>query len=150
MTFDQRVDEALSRLPELDADFDVVCEHSTSEELETKTIGEFMAMGCGCQRNNGQQCSQQFTSDYVREARLSCMELSRGELDMAILGQVMAARNVSATVVTESRHLPTTRELQRTSYRHQGKAVCASMFRFLHTVGKRDSLLRVGKITVHH
>lgn len=137
LTFDQQVDEALSRLPQLEQQVLAVhCEPTESDKLETDTVRHFMAKGCGCQRFSGRQCSLQFTTEHVLEVRSQCLELSRSELDMVLLGQVMASMNVSDTVVTESRHRETTRERPRTSHSHQGKAVCAHMFRFLHTVGK--------------
>ena len=74
LTFEQQVDEALSRLPEVAQEMDVRCEVGTTDEVETDTVREFMNTGCGCQRYNGQECSLQFTIQYVLEVRSWCLE----------------------------------------------------------------------------
>lgn len=56
-----------------------------AEELDT-----FLAGGCGCNRAGGQPCSSLFTKEHYEEIRLSCQDLSRNELDMVLLGQIMA------------------------------------------------------------
>ena len=118
-------------------------ELTRSDEQETDTVRHFMANGCGCQRLNGRPCSQQFTTEYVLEVRSFCLELSRSELDMVLLGQMMASMNFSNTIGTESRHAETTRQRPRTFHSHQGKAVCAQTFRFLHTVGKYGTGIKI-------
>ena len=123
-TFGQQVDEGLFRLPQLAQEVDVSCEPTRSDEQETDTARHFMANGCGCRRLNGRPCSQQFTTEYVSEVRSSFLELSRSDLDMVLLGQIMASMNLSDTVVTESRHRDTIRQRPRTLHSHQGKAQC--------------------------
>ena len=136
LTFEQQVDEALSRLPQHEREVsDVVCKPTESDELEIDAVRQFMVNSCRCQWFNGKQCSQQFTTEHVLEVRSCCLELSRTELDMVLLRQVMATMNLRDTVVTDSRHAETTRQRPRTFHSHQGKSVCNRMFRFLHTVG---------------
>lgn len=79
-------------------------------------------------------CSRQFSPDHVHEIRSHCFTLSRCELDMAVLGQLMAT-NCSETVVTESRHTQMARK-KYTKYYHQGSSVCHAMFCFLHGIGE--------------
>ena len=51
----------------------------------------FMATGCGCAK----QCSKQFSQEYMTSVRGACEELTHGELDMAILGQLMASQTLA-------------------------------------------------------
>ncbi len=96
-----------------------------------------MGATCGCKLYRGKPCSKQvqFSLTHVLEIRMSAMDLSPSELDMAILGQISACTNQSEDVVVESRHLATERINAYSRYTHQGKHVCPYMFRFLHTVG---------------
>ena len=102
-----------------------------------------MTSGCGCTKARGMQCCEQFSPEYVTSARETCTELTRSELDMAILGQLAAATNTSSTLSTgmlstgRTHHAETERERWYTSYFHQGKPVCQKMFRFLHGIGEK-------------
>lgn len=73
----------------------------------------------------------------VHTVRLSCAELTRSELDLVILGQLLAFTNNSPGVVTTSRHARGERQCSSTSYFHQGKQVCVKMFRMLHSIGEK-------------
>ena len=101
-----------------------------------------MTSGCGCTKARGMQCCEQFSPEYVTSARETCTELTRSELDMAILGQLAAATNTSSTLSTRmlstgrTHHAETEHERWYTSYFHQGKPVCQKMFRFLHGIGE--------------
>ena len=107
-------------------------------EKEEATVLAYMTNTCGCQRHNNGPCSQQFTVDYILQARMDAAELSKSELDMVILGQIMAFINthdtVSATAISKQKAVP--RLKPYSTYCHQGVHICASMFRCLHGVGK--------------
>jgi hypothetical protein len=107
------------------------------DDMEDKLVSEFMRSGCGCTKDKGKPCSQLFSPEYVKSVRASCVELTRGELDMVILGQLVACMNTSATVSTAARHKESEREKSYTSFTHQGKPSCARMFRFLHGIGEK-------------
>ena len=68
---------------------------------ETKLAEEFVAKGCGCTFLKGEQCCQQFSTEFITEVRSQCLSLSRDELEMAILGQIMANSNSCSSVVLE-------------------------------------------------
>ena len=76
-------------------------------------------------------------SIYLTFVRSSCLELSHGELDMAIMGQLVAGMNTSPTVSVAAWHNEVDREKMYTALFHQGKPVCLRMFQFIHTVGKK-------------
>ena len=71
-------------------------EVSVREEEEVKT---FMNTTCRCQLHRGEPCSNQFGLTNVMKTRMESMELSRNELDMVLLGQIMACSNHSGGVV---------------------------------------------------
>ena len=96
-------------------------------------ISIFLSAGCGCAK----QCSSQFTAEHVTSVRASCAELPNNELDMAILGQLMTSVNSSSTVSTAAHHKQDKCKKSYTTFCHQVKPVCISMFRFLHGVGNK-------------
>ena len=67
---------------------------------------------------------------------MDAQELSRNDMDMALLGQIMAFTNCSEGVVVTSKHKSAERKKAYTTFLHQGEPVCAKMFRFLHAVGE--------------
>lgn len=91
---------------------------------DDKAISDFWENGCGCFKWNGKNCIQQFSVSHIKEVRMHCQELSHGELDLLILGQLLAFMNNSDTVSVESRHSATARVRPYCSYHHQGKLVC--------------------------
>ncbi len=105
---------------------------SLTEDDNVKTR---MGATCGCKLYGGKPCSKQFSLTHVLEIRMSAMDLSPSELDVAVLGQISACTNQSEDVVVESRHLATERINAYSRYTHQGNRVCPYMFGFLNTVG---------------
>lgn len=73
----------------------------------------------------------------ICDFRAQCYELSHDELDMVLLGQLMASRNDSDHVVVESHHLERERQKKYTTFHHTGKIVCGKTFQFSHTVGRK-------------
>ena len=56
------------------------------------------------------RCSSQFSKEYIKSVRAHCFDLSHNELDIVLLGQLIASTNTSSQVVRESRHLEKERE----------------------------------------
>ena len=104
---------------------------------DEQIISDFLENGCGCSKWNGNDCIQQFFVGHIKEVRMHCQELSHGELDLLILGQLLPFTNNSDTVSIESRHSTTARVRQYCSYHHQGKPVCLRTFLFLHSIGSK-------------
>ena len=64
-----------------------------------------MLAGCRCKKGGGgKQCCTEFSQEYILSVRLSCAQLTRSELDLVILRQLLAFTNSSPGVVTTSRH----------------------------------------------
>ena len=87
---------------------------------EDMLVEDFMQRGCGCNKT-----------------RLGFRELSTKELDLIVMGQLIASTNTSAEVVTTSRHTPLERKKNYTSHFHQGKVICRKMFLFIHSISKK-------------
>ena len=111
---------------------------------------------CGCKKSVGSQpCSSQFSTDHLLSVGASCSELTRSELDMVVMGQLMAGMNDDSSTNPHSRNRE---DRQRASYtlHHQGKQVCEKMFRFLHSIGDtryknlKKSLCTKGLATPSH
>ena len=130
MSTDQQVQEALQNLTSA-RDIQVLLRPCDTEEEEM--VAQFASAGCGCSK----KCSSQFSVDYVRDIRAQYYDLTRSELDMVLLGQLMASTNTSEKVVVESGHLEAERKRAYTTFYHAGKVVCGKTFRFLHTVGSK-------------
>ena len=129
---DAEVTEALAHVSSIS---DINVELSSHDIQEKDSVVTFMEAGCHCKLWNGKDCSLQFSPSEVEEVRLSCLALSKSELDMVVMGQIMANSNSSA-ITEASKHLPLARKKKYTKYFHQGKAVCPAMFRFLHSIGE--------------
>lgn len=97
---EQRVQEALTGSDTV-AD-EVTITSLQSDIVEREAVSNFM---CGCSKVNKQPCSRQSSPGYVASMRESCAELCHGELDMAIMGQVMAGMNTSSSVSTTIRRV---------------------------------------------
>ncbi len=138
LTSEQQLEDALSRLPRNLPPTNTTPSALTPEELEKREnerVENFVLHGCGCHKNQGTDCSKLFTT-YLLAMRCSCLELAKRDLDMVLLGQLMASMNSSDQVVTESRHQGTPRKRVRMAYHHHSHPVCTRTFRFLHTVGE--------------
>jgi hypothetical protein len=61
---------------------------------ERATVTTLMESTCGCKKGIGSKpCSSQFSTDHLLSVRASCSELTRSELDMVVMGQLMAGMN---------------------------------------------------------
>ena len=104
---------------------------------ERASVTTLMMSTCGCKKGaNSQPCSSQFPFEHVLEVRASCSELTRSELDMVVMGQLMAGMNSDPTTKPGSRHTVKDQWRASSSFYHQGKPVCERMFRFIHTIGE--------------
>ena len=77
-----------------------------------------MSTGCGCHKLKGTPCSRQFSLSYVEEFRALCAELTPAELDMVIMGQLVARMNTSDIVFTLAWHKENDCEKCYTTFTH--------------------------------
>lgn len=111
----------------------------TTDLQEVRTVDEFCASGCGCMLVKGGSCSFQFNKEYYVSARANVAELNWNELNMAVVGEVMALTYSGAMkVISKHRHAPAEQQKTTTLFHHQGPCVCTfwTTFLFLHNMGE--------------
>ncbi len=103
---------------------------------EEEKVHNFCTEGCSFPLVDGGPCSAQFLPEHYTRMREYAAELSWGELNMVIMGQVMALTCCESTVRKGPTHLVKQRERNTTFYYHHGLRVCRKTFLFLHGVGE--------------
>ena len=75
------------------------------------------------------------TEDHYETVRANCAELTWGELNMSIMGQLMALTYCQPTTInsTRHRHNPKKRERNTTAFQHHGRR---KTFLVLHGIGE--------------
>ena len=117
-------------------DVDIVEDRQLDSD-EQDSVCSFVTATCGCNKGSkSRQCSQKFTADYILSVRASCAELAGHELDMAIMGQLLACMNTQPVIGPSHRHSLKDRQKYFTSYFHHGQPICEKMFCFLHGIGR--------------
>ena len=122
------VHHALCNVPHI-ADVDI--EQTLSDTFEGQLVSDFVENGCGCQLWKGRNCSLQFSIDHISDVRSYCASLSRTELDMVLLGQIMALSDITIN----PQYSLLNQKRVHTTYIHLGKQICLTTFR-LHGVGR--------------
>ena len=69
---------------------DVPVNYRAVDLEEDKKVQEFISTGCGCTLLKKGPCSFRFTPEHYRAMRSHAAELSWGELNNIIMGEVMA------------------------------------------------------------
>ena len=102
------------------------------DEAEEQLIQQFAQDGCKCDLGpNKSPCCTFITVDHFRSVRCQMLELTHDELDLVVMGQVMAgcfSRETSA-------HRGQQRGKSYTTFYHKGARICQKTFLFLHTMG---------------
>ena len=102
------------------------------DEAEEQLIQQFAQDGCKCDLGpNKSPCCTTITVDHFRSVRCQMLELTHDELDLVVMGQVMAgcfSRETSA-------HRGQQRGKSYTTFYHNGARICQKTFLFLHTMG---------------
>ena len=105
--------------------------------MEERFLSNFIATGCGYTKAKGKPCYLQFSLEYIKSVQASCAELSHGELDMVIFGQVMGCINDSSSVSVVPWYQESERVKSYASFLHRGKPVCRRMFLALHGISRK-------------
>lgn len=106
------------------------------------TSNQLAPFCCGCTRlHNGRPCSTLFTPQYYQEIRDSCAEMTRGEPDCIIMGQIMALTSSDETTRPDAhRHPGKQRQQVKTNYYHKGYPICWKTFTYLHGIGNAHTM----------
>ncbi len=86
---------------------------------EAETVAAFFDQEYGCSLLDGAPCSRQFSLQHYKDMRSDTAELSWGELNMVLMGQVMALTCCEQTI-RRVRHLSTERQRNTTLLDHHG------------------------------
>ena len=96
-------------------------------------LDEFLLRGCLCAR----ECYLQFDRKHYCNKRDEANSLSREELDMVVLGQIMAFIAMDNVVGPSHKHAPHQRQMTRVkTFYHQGRKICRETFLALHGIDR--------------
>ena len=110
---------------------------------DVEKVDEFCKNGCGCTM----RCSTKFSVKHYLATRANSQQLDRKELEMAVMGQVMAFTFCNQLQnTTQYRHRPKQRERNTSMFYHNGVRVCKNTFLFLHDIGN----FRLKAIRAHY
>ena len=105
------------------------------QSAELSKCREFVRTTCGCSKANGKPCSSLFSEEHYVELRAQAAFLSHEQLDLVILGSVMATINSDEFCRPWHRHKPAKRQKTMMAYMHHGHNLCKKTYSFLHDVG---------------
>ena len=115
-----------------DADVSVTMRPLDVEEEES--VKTFADRGCKCTLgHNKSPCCHLFSVDHYLSIRSSFAELSHDELDMMVMGQIMATCFHSSDQSSSSAESSTSHNFQH--FFHHGHRICQITFLFMHTIG---------------
>ncbi len=95
----------------------------------------------------GRPCYSQFPRRHFEDIRDQCAVLTRHELDLVILGQIMGNIFNEDAVGIRSRHALTPRQRSRVVFYHHGFRICKRTFLQLHGVGKNNKYIIIMEST---
>ena len=76
---------------QLDSDTTIPVDQRTVDEAEERLIQQFAQDGCKCDLGpNRSPCCTTITAEHFRSVRCQMLELTHDELDLVVMGQVMA------------------------------------------------------------
>ena len=102
------------------------------DDTEEQLIQQFVQDGCKCDLGlNKSPCCTSITVEHIWSVRHQMLELTHDELDLVVMGQVMAGCFSGET----STHHGQQRGKSYTMFHHNGMRVCKQTFLFLHTMG---------------
>ena len=100
------------------------------DATEERLIQEFTRDGCKCDLGpNHSPCCTSIKAEHFRSVRCQMAELTHDELDLVVMGQVMAGCFSEETFRGQERNR------SFTVFHHNGTRICQKSFLFLHTMG---------------
>ena len=125
---EERVQEVMTQV--ISGEVDIGVEERQIDIDERTAVTTMVEKTCGCKKGKGcKPCSSQFSADYVVSTRESCFSLSCSELDLVVMGQLMAGMNDNPSTDTVT-HKARIRQRVSCNFQHQGNPICEKMFRF--------------------
>ena len=118
-------------------------------DKEEEAVKEFVCRGCGCDFGlKKTPCSMLFPIEHYLSLRASFSEMSHDELDLFVMGQIMAHCYQSSMLHGHHSSTPEERKTTYGQFYHHGQRVCQRTFLFLHNIGiKRFKLIKKSYLT---
>lgn len=105
---------------------------------EEERVRQFGCQGCSCKNGpNNSPCCLLFSVSYYQSLRDTLSEMTHDELDLLVMGQVMAHTVQTKHVQCHHGASPAERKLIHCQFFHLGHHVCQTTFLFLHTIGTK-------------
>ena len=102
-----------------------------NEDMADEVICQkFLLEGCGC----SDKCYKKFSESYLLQRRYELAELSREELDLVVMGQLMAYIHFQSTTI--GNRAQRVRSRMYSTFYHGGERICKGTFLFLHNMGE--------------
>lgn len=101
---------------------------------ELDKCSQFVRVTCGCTKANGKPCSNLFSEEHYADLRAQAAFLTHEQLDLVILGSVMATINTDDSRL-HGRHKPAKRQKTTMIFMHHGHHLCSKTYNFLHGLG---------------
>ena len=116
------MDEIALNVSELDVSSTIIVEKQPSDIEEEEKLTRFFSKQC-CSKH----CFTQFSREELSQHREICAQLSKTELDMAIMGilSVLMHRDPEAGGTHKTLH---ERKQVRTEFSHHNKSICQHTF----------------------
>ena len=106
------------------------------DEKENDLVKDFASRSCGCDFGPKKTpCSMLFPVEHYQSLRATFAEMSHDELDLFVMGQIMAHCYQSTTLQGHHSSSPEERKVTYGQFYHQGQHVCQRTFLFLHNIG---------------
>ena len=102
---------------------------------ELSKCREFSRITCGCTKAKGKPCSTLFNEEHYTDLRAQASFLTWEQLNLVILGSIMATVNTDEFWPSYTGHKPAKRQRMVTTYMHHGHHLCKATYNFLHGVG---------------
>ena len=115
---------------------EIAVSHRSLDDQEEARVRAFVDKCCECDNGPAKTpCSMLFPVEHYRSLRATFTELSHDELDLLIMGQVMAHTYQSPMLQGHHTRTPAERKKTYGQFFHQGQRVCQQTFLFLHNIG---------------
>ena len=136
---------------------EIAVSHRSLDDQEEARVRAFVDRCCECDNGPAKTpCSMLFPVEHYRSLRATFAELSHDELDLLVMGQVMA--HTFQSPMLQGHHMSTPAERKKTygQFFHHGQRVCQQTFLFLHNIGLKrfknikSSYLKTGPVPRVH
>ena len=129
-----------------------VCEVTAAmrelDNKESELVTDFVSRGCSCDFGPRKTpCSMLFPVEYYQSLRATFAEMSHDELDLVVMGQIMAHCYQSSTLHGHHSSTPEERKSTYNQFYHHSQRVCQRTFLFLRNIGlKRFKNMKKSKM----